>query len=111
MMIGVGCVLLCCVLFIHMGLGDAVTKVIKRNLSLFGCVKCLTFWTTAAYTFLCLNFPLVKCAAVAFVAAYVALWVDMLFSYLAVWYEKWYKSVASEEGECDAAGRDKEDKG
>ena len=110
-MIGVGCLLLCCVLFVHMGLGETLSRIIKRNLSLFGCVKCLTFWTTAAYTYFYLNFPLVKCGAVAFITAYCALWVELGFSKLAVWYEKWYKGVAAEEGKCDAAGRDKEDEG
>lgn len=111
MMMGVGCVLLCCVLFVHMGLGDMVCKVVKRNLSLFGCVKCLTFWTTAAYTYLYSDFSPAECAAIAFITAYLALWVELFFSKLAVWYEKKYKGVVTEEGKCDASDGDKKNKG
>lgn len=110
-MVGVGCILFSCVLFVHMGLGDTVCKAIRRNLFLFRCVKCITFWTTAAYTILFCDLLLVECLALAFAMSYIALWVDLLFSKLAVFYEKWYKNMVAKEGECDASDGDEEDKG
>ena len=93
----VGYILLCCVLFVHLGLGDAVSKVIQRNLSLFRCVKCTTFWAVLAYTFYS-GFAPVKCVALAFACSYVALWVDFLFSIIAILYEKYYKILVTKEG-------------
>ena len=95
---GVGYILLGCVLFIHLGLGDAISKVIKRCLSLFNCVKCFTFWTMLAYTALFFEWSFIKCVAVAFVSAYAALWIDLFFAKLSTKYEKWYKGVVAEEG-------------
>lgn len=106
---GVGYILLCCVLFVHLGLGDAVSKVIKRCLSLFNCVKCFTFWNILAYTTLFLEWSFVKCMAVAFASAYAALWVDLIFAKISTMYEKWYKGVVAEEGKCDAADANKKD--
>lgn len=105
----VGCVLLCCVLFVHMGLGDAVSGVIKRNATLFQCVKCTTFWAILAYTLFLTEYEPVECAAIAFGCAYIALWVDLLFAKISVWYEKFYKSMVTEEHDGDSEG-DKKDK-
>ena len=102
----VGYILLCCVLFVHLGLGDAVSKVIRRNLSLFRCVKCFTFWTILAYSLL-LDFAPVECVALAFACSYLALWVDLLLSKIARLYEKWYEGVVAEEHED--FDRDKKD--
>lgn len=110
-MIGVGCILFCCVLFVHMGLGDIVCKVIRRNLSLFSCVKCFTFWTVSAYTILFTDLEPIVCVSTAFATSYIALWLDLIFSKLAVLYEKIYKSVVAEEGECSVPDGTKEDKG
>lgn len=96
---GVGYILLCCVLFVHLGLGDAVSKVIRRNLSLFRCVKCTTFWAILAYTLFFTEFEPVKCVALAFACSYVALWVDLLFSIIAVFYEKYYKILVTKESQ------------
>lgn len=109
-MMSVGYLLLCCVLFVHLGLGDAVGKVIRRNLSLFRCVKCFTFWTILAYTLFFAEFSPVKCVALAFACAYAALWIDMFFAKIAKWYEKWYKGVAAEECDDSSANRDEKDK-
>ena len=108
MMMGVGCVLLCCVLFVHMGLGDAVSGIIKRCVSLFSCVKCTTFWAMLAYTSFFTDFDPVACVAIAFGCAYIALWVDLLFAKISMWYEKLYKSMVTEEYDSDSEG-DKKD--
>lgn len=106
----VGLILLCCVLFVHMGMGDAVSKVVRRGLSLFRCVKCTTFWVILAYTVFFTAADPVLCTALAFMCSYIALWIDLAFSKIAVWYEKWYKGVATEE-HCNSTGENKTDKG
>lgn len=98
-MMSVGYILLCCVLFVHLGLGEAISKVIRRNLSLFRCVKCTTFWAILAYTLLN-DYEPVKCVALAFACSYIALWVDLLFSMIAVLYEKYYKILVAKESQC-----------
>lgn len=104
----VGCVLLCCVLFVHMGLGDAVSGIIKRNATLFRCVKCTTFWVILAYTLFLTEYKPVECITIAFACAYIALWVDLMFAKISMWYEKLYKGVVAKERDCDTKG-DKKD--
>lgn len=106
----VGLILICCVLFVHLGLGDAVSKAIRRNLSLFHCVKCTTFWSILAYTLFFTNLNPVVCTTLAFVCSYIALWIDLFLSKIAKWYEKWYKSVVAEEHNNNTA-ENKTDKG
>ncbi len=104
----VGCVLLCCVLFVHLGLGDAVSRIMKRCVSLFRCVKCTTFWTILAYTLFLTEFEPVECVAIAFGCAYIALWVDLLFTKISMWYEKIYESLVTEEHDSDSNGNKKD---
>lgn len=108
MMMCVGCVLLCCVLFVHMGLGDAVSGIIKRCASLFRCVKCTTFWAILAYTLFFANYNPIECLAIAFGCAYIALWIDLLFAKISMWYEKLYESVVTEGHNNDSEGNKKD---
>lgn len=108
-MMSVGYILLCCVLFVHLGLGDAVSRIVRRNLSLFRCVKCTTFWAVLAYTLFFTEFEPVKCVALAFACSYVALWVDFLFSIIAILYEKYYKILVTEEGKRANGTQESED--
>lgn len=77
-------------LFIHLGLGDAICKVIGYDFILFKCSKCCAFWTVLCYT-LSNNYPILTCFAVSFSSSYISLWVGLILSKIAEQYEEWSK--------------------
>ena len=87
-MLGISLVLISCILFIHLGMGDTIAKLIRKEFVLLKCTKCLTFWSTLTYSLTFTDFNIVECIATSFICAYVALWLDLLLSKLADIYEK-----------------------
>ena len=89
-MMGVGLIFVSCCLFVHLGLGKAICKTLKIRFAFLKCVKCLTFWSTIAYTLLFTHFRWESCLAISFTASYLSLWVEMALNRLARMYEKYY---------------------
>lgn len=95
-------VLVSCCLFIHLGMGETISKVLHTDFILLRCVKCLTFWTVLGYSLLCLTLPTVTAICVAFLCAYAALWIDLLLGKMAKRYEELGKDVDAEEPKGDS---------
>lgn len=92
-MVSVALVSFCCIMFIHLGLGDAISKVLRIDFVLFRCVKCLNFWMVLCYTFLFVKLSLIGSLSVAFLTSYIALWIDLLLAKIAKVYDIWYKKI------------------
>lgn len=108
---GVACVFISCSLFIHLGLGEAVSKTLRIRFVLFRCVKCLTFWSTLAYSLLIVKLPAEESVCLAFVCAYASLWMELLWGKLANIYEKVSNNMDAEEpASASAATGNEEDK-
>lgn len=90
---GVVSIWLSACLFVHLGLGRAIGRVLRVRLILFRCSKCLSFWSVLAYSLLFTNLPAEGCLLVSFVLAYAALWLDLLLAVIAELYEKLYKDL------------------
>ena len=109
---GIVCIFICCCLFIHLGLGEAIEKFTCIRFVLFRCVKCLTFWMTTGYSLFFTSFPVEASLCIGFLCAYAALWADLLLGQLANLYEKLCQSMAAKEHACgSAARRNTKDKG
>lgn len=93
---GIGCIFISCVLFIHLGLGEAIERTLQVRFVLLRCVKCLTFWSVLAYS-LVHSLPVEVALCAAFVSAYAALWMDIPLAKLATLYENLYKDMDAEE--------------
>ena len=93
---GIGCVFVSCVLFIHLGLGEAIERTLRVRFVLLRCVKCSTFWSMLVYS-LIHSFPLENALCLSFVSAYAALWADIPLAKLANLYEKLNKDLDAEE--------------
>ena len=97
-MIEIAYILISCCLFIHLGLGDTICKIIRYNFVLFQCIKCLTFWSVLGY--LIINTTnIITSVTIAFICAYIALWIDLLLSLIAQKYEKYYESMGTEKSQ------------
>ena len=99
---GIGCVFISCVLFIHLGLGEAIERTLRVRFVLLRCVKCLTFWSTLAYS-LIHSLPLESALCLSFVSAYASLWADIPLAKLANLYEKLNKDMDAEESAYPSA--------
>ena len=104
-MLGIACIFICCCLFIHLGLGEAIEKVLCVRITLLRCVKCLTFWMIAGYSLFFTSLPVEVSLCVGFACAYAALWADLLLGQLAIWYEKLRQSMVAKEHACGSATR------
>ena len=86
---GVGYILVVCVLYIHLGMGDTLGRIFHSDAYVFKCVKCVTWQATLAYTLFFSDLNVLACLAVSFVSAYIALWMELMLSKMASLYEKW----------------------
>lgn len=93
---GVVFVVISCCLFIHLGMGETISRLLHVQFVLLHCVKCLTFWCVLGYSLLCLTLPIEGSICMAFLSAYIALWIDLVLAKLAEKYEEFYKSVGTE---------------
>lgn len=81
-----------CVLYVNMGLHEAVVDVLNIDLRITGCPRCLTFWSTLAWNLIG-GYGLVPSIFVAFSLSYFALWASLLLDYLATLYNKTYEKL------------------
>ena len=96
-----------CVLFINMGLEEALRGTLGFGIKIFSCPKCLTFWCVLALNVLH-GYPLVQSVAVSFVFAYAALWLSLAYDALSNLYNRLYDEITNHaaEGSCSEAPSD-----
>lgn len=95
MWIDIASIVFACVTAIHLGLVKAVKKVIRIDLPIIGCVKCLTFWVTNAYFLWHAEPSIVRMLAVSFLASYLAIWLELIEGYIDTLYVKVYEKIYS----------------
>jgi len=91
-----------CVLYISMGLHDAIVRVTGINLRITGCPKCLGFWCVLAYCLISGN-GIVRSVFVAFSLAYAALWATLLLDALSTLYNRLYEKLTTTDTEGSEA--------
>lgn len=84
----------------HMGLVDAVEKLIRHKIPILNCSKCATFWTVLTYQMLMVREPIAS-VALSFISAYVAVWFEMALGWLETKKNKIYESIYPEETNPD----------
>jgi len=93
----------------HLGLIAAVESLLHRRLPVVNCPKCLTFWSTLAYLLACFltgddallggsliaaHLPAVpRMLAVSFLAAYSALWLELIMYFIDTLYNSIYDNI------------------
>lgn len=82
-----------CVLFVQMGLSEAIQEVLHIHLRIASCPKCLTMWTTLVYLLFSTR-AIVLSVAVSFVFSYLALWMSLLYDIAAGYYNKLYETIS-----------------
>ena len=83
-----------CVTANHLGLISAIEGVIKHQLPIVNCPKCLTCWSVLAYLVITAH-DIITSLAISFLASYVALWLELLEGYIDTLYLKLYGKITS----------------
>lgn len=91
-------------MFNHLGLCEALSKMIKYEFKILSCSKCFTFWSCLIYQSLT-GVNIIRSIALSFVMAYVAMWFELLLSLLSKCYEWIYTKVfTTEEAITEGSG-------
>lgn len=75
----------------HLGLIEAVEKIIKRKIPIVNCCKCLSFWLVLAYM-LFNGFNVINSVATSFLCAWAATWIELLFGIIDYYFCKVYEN-------------------
>ena len=81
-----------CVLFVQMGLSEAIFGFLHVSPKIASCPKCCTFWVCLIWLLAHKNGVLMSVSA-SFVAAYAALWLALLYDSLALIYNYLYEQI------------------
>lgn len=96
----------------HLGLIPAVEKTIRRSIPPLNCPKCLTFWSVLAYgiAMMLSGNPcgIITVLAISFLAAWSAIWIDLLMGIVDRLYLKAYDTLypTTDPADTDALGTD-----
>ena len=93
-----------CVLFVQMGLADAIMETLHVSLRLASCPKCLVFWASLVWLIAHEN-GLVVSVATSFIASYCALWLSLLYDGLALLYNYIYEEITNHQDTSEDAER------
>lgn len=85
-------IVLISVLFNHLGLCQAIENVIKHKIIVLNCSKCLSFWSVFLYSLYFTSYGVILSLFIAFISAYCALWIELMFGLIDNYYTKlWQK--------------------
>lgn len=88
-------IMICAVLFNHLGLAEALAvRLLKRESFLpFTCCKCLTFWCCLPYSIVSIHYGFPDAVLASFLMAWAALWTELFFGFLSTKYEKLWQDI------------------
>ena len=94
----IACIVFACTTVNHLGLIIAIEGVIRRRLWVIDCPKCLTFWCVLAYGLSGDGFSanpscLARLLAISFLAAYTAVWLELIEGLTDKLYDYVYKQI------------------
>ena len=99
-----------CVLFVQMGLADAIQARLHFRSVLLSCPKCCTFWSVLLLSMIQRQGP-VQCVAASFICSYAALWLALLYDCLAALYNRIYDKITNQTDTEDSGSADDSEAG
>ena len=105
---GVVAIVLSCVMAIHMGLIDAILKTCKMDgmeIPIIRCPKCLSFHCVLWFLIIT-GHKVIYGLAAAFLASYVAIWLDLLFGLIDCAYEDLYNRISEGDNTSEVHHKD-----
>lgn len=108
--IDIACIIVACTSANHLGLVAAVEGILHHRLPIVNCAKCSTFWTTLIYCSVCcdivaaLTHSIPTILAVSFLAAYAAVWLELLMACTDILYNYIYEKIINQETDTEGQG-------
>ena len=93
-----------CVLFIQMGLCEAIEDLLLIKFRVLSCPKCLTMWACLSY-FVLHQYSFVPSIATSFIASYLSQWIVLLYDAIALLYNYLYEELTITEDTSEDAER------
>lgn len=90
-----------CVTMNHLGLITAIEGVIKHQLPILNCPKCLTCWSVLAFMVITAQ-DIITSLAVSFLASYSAIWLELFEGFIDTLYLKLYGKITSRDNDNEA---------
>ena len=94
----------------HLGLVDAIARTVKHRLPIVGCPRGMTFWTVLAHGIATIPAAsasgVIEAVAVAFLAAWAAIWLELFMGFIDQLYLKAYEQIypATDTTDADTLG-------
>ena len=99
----IACIVFICTAVNHLGLISTIEGIIKRELPVINCPKCLTCWSVMAYQLVTNCNPLTS-FAIALFCSYIALWLNLFMYAIDTLYNRIYGKIKDyTEENCDKA--------
>ena len=89
----------------HLGLVSAIERTVKHRLPIVNCPKCMTFWTVLGYGILTGSDHFedtIELVAVALLAAWAAIWLELAMGFIDRLYLKAYEQIYPTADSTDA---------
>ena len=87
-----------------MGLTDAIKKVVRFDVPVIGCVKCLTFWCCIVWTVIS-GMHIIHAIALSILLAWCAVWLDLLMGFADNLYLRLYGKYNKDTAEDAESGQ------
>ena len=84
------------VLFIQMGLSEAIQRLLRFKSVVLSCHRCLSFWSVLAWSLVHGN-PFLNSVAASFLCSYLSLWLALLYDAVAVKYNEAYGKIPTQD--------------
>lgn len=91
------------VLINHLGLIEAIEKVIRHKLPIVNCCKCLSFWSVLVYSLFSID--IITSLAISFVSAYLAIWLELLCGFIDTLYNRCYENLYTKKTETKSGAK------
>lgn len=94
-----------CVAANHMGLIDAIERVIRHQIPIANCPKCFTFWSVL-FTTSFSGWNMIEALAISFLFAYTASWLELGMGFIDSLFNRLYEKIYSASDTGDTAATD-----
>ena len=94
-----------CVLFVQMGLSEAIQDSFRFKSRIASCPKCLSMWANLAYLLLTRH-GLILSVAASFICSYLALWLALAYDAVAILYNYLYDSITKTTDTVEDSGEE-----
>ena len=104
MITDVALITISCVLFVQMGLCEAIETLLHIKMPIVSCPKCCSFWVCLFYG-ITHDYGIVLSVATSFIASYAATWLALLYDSLAILYNYFYEQLSKTQDTSEASER------